>query len=213
MLLAGPLANLLSVYAVFSLPFKLSLTSGFFVAFSIYMGIGNLIPTSWPISTDGMRLFELCWDRRRGKRRLALIRLRAQLDDGVSPQNLSRVDIDDAISLRDGSSETVAAHFIAYIAARSQDDAERARLLETALRHEGHAESAMREMLAIHAAVFQANKRGRIDLAEQWMAETPENSQFPELRMKLQTAIRNAKECKARVDTTATLAGQRVGGS
>src|SRR5262249_32079683 len=48
MLLAGPLANLLSAYAVFKLPFKLALTSGFFVASSIFFGITNLIPLTWP---------------------------------------------------------------------------------------------------------------------------------------------------------------------
>jgi hypothetical protein len=196
MLLAGPLANLLWAYVIFTLPFKLTLTSGFFVVFSSYLGIVSLIPFTWPSVTDGMRLIELCWDRRRGDRWLAIVRLSAQLDDGVTPEALARVDIDEAIALCDSSSETVRAHLIAHLATRSKDDAEAARLLETSLKYSGYAESALRELLAIYAAVFQANKRCRIDLAEQWLADTPDNSQFQELRAKLQAAILKAKNGK-----------------
>jgi hypothetical protein len=51
----------------------------------------------------------------------------------------------------------------------------------------------MREALRSDAAIFQARKRNRVDLAEQWLSEVPEKALFPGLRLRAEAAILEAQ--------------------
>ncbi len=79
-----------------------------------------------------------------------------------------------ATAMHDESVDTATAHAIAYIRAfYERDDCEAARVLEVGLEYSGWAAPIMREALMSDAAVFQARRRKRIDLAEQWLADIP----------------------------------------
>jgi len=100
-----------------------------------------------------------------------------------------------ATAVQDASADTVSAHTIAYSAAfYRRDDAEAARLLEICLKYSGSAIPLMRESVFTDAVVFQARRRKRADLAEQWLAELPEKMLFPEHRFHAESAILEAKE-------------------
>jgi hypothetical protein len=49
------------------------------------------------------------------------------------------------------------------------------------------------EALKSDAAVFQARKRKRVDLAEQWLAEIPAKTHMPGLRIRVEAAILEAE--------------------
>jgi hypothetical protein len=197
MVFAGPAANLLSGCAVLLLPFPHGLSSGLFVFGSIVAGFVELLVPyrSRNVTFDGARILTLLRDRERGERWLALMKLGAELRDGVSPESLSADFLAKAVVVRDDSPETVAAHAIAYLAAFHQHrDTEAAQSLETCLRYSGSAAPALREALMSDAAVFQARRRKRVDLAEQWLGAMRVTPGFPWLPVRAEAAIREARD-------------------
>jgi len=99
-----------------------------------------------------------------------------------------------AIAIEDNSPDTMTAHAIAYAAAFWQHkDDEAARLLETCLRHSNLAAPSQRQGLASDAAVFQARRRKRADLAQGWLAELPARTEHPWLRPRAEAAILEAQ--------------------
>src|SRR4029450_13685277 len=74
-------------------------------------------------------------------------------------------------------------------ASHRHEDDEAAERLETCLAHSGHAAPVVREALMSDAAVFQARRRKRADLAAQWLAEIPVKTQNPWLRSRAEAAI------------------------
>src|SRR5262245_12849383 len=56
-----------------------------------------------------------------------------------------------------------------------------------------HATPVLREALMSDAAVFQARRRERADLAERWLADIPVTTQSPWLRTRAEAAILEAK--------------------
>lgn len=193
MLLAGPLASFLSGYAVLRFSTDHYLISGFFIGVSFFFAAFNILPLSMTSQfTDGARIWMLIFTRARAERYLAILRLTEEIDRGVSLESLSSSDLERAIVLKDESPDTVWTHMVAFLAAYAQqDDGKAGELLETAFKYSGYAQPSMRERLALHAAMFQAAKRGRMDLAQQWLADVPNATQFPEARSKIEAMTRN----------------------
>jgi hypothetical protein len=195
MVLGGPVANILSATVVFLLPFPISAFSGCFIAFSIMNGVSDLFPFESRLGvSDGRRIWMLLRQPKRGERFLALLHLSGELNDGVLPERLSADFLVKAIAVRDASADTVKAYAIAFWEAFHQHkDGEAAQRLETCLAYSGHATPVLREALMSDAAVFQARRRKRADLADQWLAGIPIKTQHPWFRTRAEAAILEAK--------------------
>jgi hypothetical protein len=191
LVLAGPASSLLCGGAVLLLPFSKGLASQVFIASSMLAGLIELLPIrSGAVVFDGWRIRRLLWDRRWSDRWLALMTLGADLREGVLPEALPAADVAKAVAVRDESIDTVTAHGIAYSAAfHRHQDGEAGQMLETCLRHSSQAPPGLREALMSDAAVFQARRRGRADLAEQWL----EGIRTPWLRSRAEAAILEAR--------------------
>jgi len=194
MLLAGPLSNLLSIAVLLALPYSKGGFSVLFIYISALLGVMNLIPfRSRAVISDGGRILMLVQNRARGERWLAMLKLIQEMRSGP-PEQMTPEFIAKATAIEDNSPDTVVAHAIAYAAAFWQHkDDEAARLLETCLRHADLAAPSQRQGLASDAAVFQARRRRRIDLAQQWLAELPQKIEFAWLRPRAQAAILEAQ--------------------
>jgi hypothetical protein len=195
MVLGGPSANILSGCAVLLLP---PLPHNFFfvifAVISIANGLSDLIPSYSRLGvSDGGRLWMLVRNPGRAERWLALMKLGAEYDAGVLPEALPPDFLAKAVAVRDESPDTPAAHAWAYSAAfHRREDAVAGEMLEACLRHSNNAPPTMRAALMSDAAVFQARRRKRVDLAERWMAEIPQQSQLPWLRTRAEAAILEA---------------------
>jgi hypothetical protein len=203
MVAAGPAANLLSGFAVLSLPVPLGLYSGLFVVSSIMAGVIELLVPyrSRSLTFDGARIWMLLRDPARGERWLALMQLGAELRDGAQPEALSADFMAKAVAVSDDSPETVAAHAIAYLADfHRHKDAEAAQALETCLKYASAATPALRQALLSDAAIFQARRRNRVDLAAQWLGEMHDVPGLPWLPLRAQAAI-----CEANGDVEEAL--------
>lgn len=191
MVLGGPLANLASGLLVILLQSKLSVFSGWFVSFSIFIGIGNLIPIRrLGLISDGKRILMLLRKRYQGERWLAIMQLGADLTNGVAPEDLRSDLLTMATAAQDDSPDTVAAYALAYSAAyfqRRYDEA--AVFLEVCLKYVNFGGAIMREAIFCDAGVFQARRRNRPDLAAQWLGEIPEKVLFPGSRLRIEAAI------------------------
>ena len=196
MVVAGPVANLLSGGAILLLPFAKGFASWLFLCASIAGGLVELlVPFGTPTGpSDAKLLLMLLRGREQAERWLALMKLGAELSDGVSPEWLSRGFLAKAVAIRDNSPDTVTGHAFAYAAAFWQNkDTEAAQFLETCLQYSAHASAATREALMSDASVFQARKRKRADLAEQWLDSLPQVAQVPWLRIRAEAGILEAR--------------------
>jgi hypothetical protein len=194
LVLAGPAASLSVGAAALALPFTKGLASWMFLTSSMVAGVVELLPVRIGTTAfDGWRLWRLLASRAWSERWLALVTLAADLQHGVPPEALSADDLAKAVGLRDGSIDTLSAHAIAYSAAfHRHDDAEAGRMLETCLQYSGHGTPALRYALMSDAAVFQARRRARADLAAQWLADIPAGPQLVWLRTRVEAAILEA---------------------
>jgi hypothetical protein len=195
MVLGGPVANILSVLVVLLLPLPITVFTSLFVACSIANGINDLLPFESRLGvSDGRRIWMLLRQSERGERWLALLHLAGELNDGVLPESLSAEFLAKAIAVQDASSDTVKANAIAYFAAFHQHkDSVAGQRLETCLAYSGHAMPVLREALMSDAAVFQARRRKRTDLADQWLAGIPVKTQHRWFRTRAEAAILEAK--------------------
>jgi len=175
LVLGGPAANILSGLGVLLLPIPLSLVSLVFAVGSIANGLSDLLPFRNVLGvSDGMFLWALFRHPARAERWMAEIRLRNDITDGVLPEAFPSDFIAKAVALRDDSIDTVTSHALAFAAAyHCHRDDEAARLLEVCLAFSSQAQPPLRAALISEAAVFQARRRGRGDLAEQWLADLP----------------------------------------
>ena len=192
MVLAGPAANLLTGCAILLLPYPKGFFSWLFVIASLLAGVIELVlPIRGPTFVfDGRRIWMLLCDRGRGERWLALMKLMADLRDGVSPELMSPDLLAKATAVRDDSADSMTAHLLAFSAAFHQHrDGEAAERLETCLAHSEHVPAVVREALMSECAVFQARRRKRPDLAEQWLAGIPANTQHRWFRSRAEAAI------------------------
>lgn len=195
MFFAGPAANLSAGFAAILLPFLRGALSFSFVFWSLLFGFFSLLPgRGRAMFSDGMRILMLLRSRERGERWVAILKLMAELKEGVPPEDLSTDFLAKAIAIRDNSPDTVNAYALAYEAAYFQhDDAKAAEYIETCLQYSSYAAPIMREALMSDAGVFQARKRKRVDLAEQWLAAMPGKTEIPWLRANVEAAILEAK--------------------
>jgi len=194
MVLGGPTANILSAIVVLCFPFPGSAFCWAFAVFSVTNGLSDLFPFESRLGvSDGRRIWMLLRHRGRGERWLALLQLGGEINDGVLPESYSADALAKATAVVDDSADTVTAHAIAYAAAFHQHhDDEAGHFLEMCLAYSGRAAPVVREALMSDAAVFQARRRKRAVLAEQWLADMPTTSQFPWLRSKAEAAILEA---------------------
>jgi hypothetical protein len=195
MVLGGPVANILSATVVLLLPLPITVFSGFLIACSIANGVNDLLPFESRLGvSDGRRIWMLLQQPERGERWLALLHLGGEVTDGVLPESLSTDFLAKAIAVRDASADTVKAYAIAFWAAFHQHkDSEAGQRLETCLANSGYATPVLREALMSDAAVYQARRRKRADLAEQWLAAIPGRGQSPWFRSRAEAAILEAK--------------------
>jgi hypothetical protein len=194
MLAGGPAANLLTG----GLALLLTPAPGFvalvFIVQSIGNGLSDLLPYRSVLGvSDGAFLWALWRHPARAERWLALMKLNADSMDGVLPESLPAAFIAKAIAIPDDSIDTVGAHAFAYANAFHQRrDAEAAGYLEVCLSRAGHAPARLREALMSDAAVFQARRRRRVDLAEAWLADLPATT-VPWLRSRAEAATLEAR--------------------
>jgi len=195
MLLAGPGANLVSIWLLFLLPYAKGSSSLWFIYWSLLLGGGNLLPfRSRAVISDGGRILMLLRNRARGERWLAMLKLVEELRTGVPYEKLTPAFLAKAVAIEDDSPDTVGAFGLAYgVAFWQGKNDEAAQALETCLRHSNLASPATRQALMSDASVFQARRRKRIDLAEQWLADTPEKAEYPWMRLRGQAAILETK--------------------
>jgi len=195
MLLAGPVSNLVSILLLSLLPYSKGMFSASFIYISLFLGVMNLVPfRSRAVISDGGRILMLLQNRQRGERWLAMLKLIEEMRTGP-PEKMTPEFIAKAIAIEDNSPDTVTAHAIAYAAAFWQHkDDEAARLLETCLRHSNLAAPSQRQGLAADAAVFQARRRKRADLAQGWLAELPARTEYPWLRPRAEAAVLEAQD-------------------
>jgi len=195
MILAGPMANLISGCFVLALPFQKSVMAGAFVAASFYLGTVNVLPFYTKAGmSDGLRILSILFKRRSHECRLALAELWDQIKAGVEYEALSPTLVEEAAAVRGRSLLTVVAHSIAYARAYYQkNDVLAADYLETCLASSGWATPGMRYALMADAAIFQAERRHRVDLAEQWLADVPVDGTTKNYRLRAEGAILPAR--------------------
>lgn len=191
MLLAGPLSNFSSVAFLLALPYAKGVLSWLFIVISTLLGLMNLIPfRNRAMISDGARILMLLQNRARGKRWLAILKLAEEMRSGVPAEKMTKEFLAKAVAIEDESPDTVTAFAIAHaVAFWCRQDDEAARALETCLRHANLSSPLARVALTSDAAVFQARRRRRIDLAQQWLTDIPEKTEFPWIRPRVEAAI------------------------
>jgi len=195
MLLAGPVSNLVTVFLLVLWPHFNGMFSALFFTISLLLGLMNLVPfRSRAVISDGGRILMLLRNRARGERWLATLKLVEELRTGVAYEKLTPGFLAKVVAIEDNSPDTVVAYALAYGAAFwGRKDDEAAQALETCLRHSNVASPSQRQGLMADAAVFQARRKKRIDLAEQWLADIPEKGEYPWMRPRCDAAILEAK--------------------
>jgi len=192
---AGPVANLLSVAVVLALPLERGLFLGIFVLCSLFLGVVNLVPfRTGAMHTDGHRILIMLKDRRRGERWLAMLMLQKDVIDGIAPEFFSPEYVAVATAVKDKSGDTVSAHMMAYASAFQQHrDDDAARLLETCLAYSCYTSPLVQQVLIADAAMFQGRRRGRADLAGQWLNDLPAKTALPWLRDWAEAGVLHAR--------------------
>ena len=195
MIASGPLANLILGFLLLLLPYQKSFASGAFIATSLLLGANNLIPFRGKnFRSDGLQILSALFQRSKHERALSLAQLRDELQSGVDVEALSPDLVAELTSVRDNSLATLAAYVVAYTRAYSQNDNSAAAFyLETCLLFSGKAAPQTRNLLIADAAIFQALRRKRPDLAQQWLADLPADSALTSVRLRVEGAIAEAQ--------------------
>jgi hypothetical protein len=195
MVASGPLANLISGFLLLLLPYQKSFISGAFIAASLFLGTNNLIPfRGKTYRSDGLQIFSVLFQRSKHERALSLVQLRDEMESGVDVEALSPALVAELISVRDDSPATLAAYVVAYGRAYYQkDNSAAAFYLETCLLVSGKAAPRFRNLLIADAAIFQALRRKRPDLAQQWLADLPADPALTSTRLRVEGAIAEAQ--------------------
>jgi hypothetical protein len=192
---AGPAANLLSAFTVFLLVRSMGPLSVSFMIVSLFLGVISLLPLdSGAEHTDGLRVMKLLRSRKCRERLVALARLHIEFKEGVPIEKLSADSIAKAIAITDNSPETVQSFAIAFATVCwGNDDAKTADYIETCLKYLAYAPPQSQHGFMSNAGIFQARRRKRIDLAEQWLAAIRQKTEPPWLRTYTEVAICEAE--------------------
>ncbi|HEY7402064.1 MAG TPA: M50 family metallopeptidase [Candidatus Angelobacter sp.] len=195
MLLAGPFSNLISVVLLYALPYPKGMFSAWFIYVSLLLGVMNLFPfRSRAVISDGGRILMLLGNRARGERWLAIIKLVEEMRQGVPQENFSPEFLAKAVAIQDKSPDTFTAHALAYAAAFWQHkNEEAAEALEICLRYSNLVAPSQRQGIMVDTTIFLARRRRQIDLAEKWLADVSQKTEYPWLRLRGEAAILEAK--------------------
>jgi hypothetical protein len=195
MIASGALANLISGFLLLVLPYQKSFVSGAFIATSLFLGINNLIPfRGKKFKSDGLQIFSAVFQQTKHERDLSLAQLRDELESGADVEALSPGLVAELTSVRDNSLATLVAHAVAYARAYYEKDNSAAGFyLETCLLSSGKATPQFRNLLIADAAIFQARRRKRPDLAQQWLADLPADPALTSSRLRAECAIAEAQ--------------------
>jgi hypothetical protein len=195
MMASGAWANLISGFLLLLLPYQKTFVSGAFIATSLFLGATNLIPfRGKKLRSDGLQIFSALFQQSKHERDLSLAQLRDELESGVDVEALSPSFIAEFTSVRDNSPATLVAYAVAYARAYYQkDNSAAAFYLETCLLFSGKATPQFRNLLIADAAIFQALRRKRPDLAQQWLADLPVDPALTSTRLRAEGAIAEAQ--------------------
>lgn len=194
MVVAGPAANIASA-AVLMLPFGRSFIFLIFAAISLYLGIVNLVqsPTAFS-SSDGFRILTVLFKRAKHERLLAFVQLADELRSGAEVEMLPTDLIREVTAAPDDSLISRSSYFIAYSWAYYQkDNVAAAQFLENCLAFSRSLPPKLRGAAIGDAAIFQAERRGNITLAEQWLADLPDLEDTKIYRVQAEGAIFEAR--------------------
>jgi hypothetical protein len=170
---AGPIANILSAFLVLRIAPRgdsaAFVLSRIFVGGSFIVGLANLIPFRIEgVASDGMRLWMLCFSKRKRERWLALLNRRTAILRGELPETMQSAAT--LASIDDQTADYVNANWVAHTSALEiEDNDAAARYLEACLAASSLTSVEFREELMLAAARFQATRRSRIDVAQQWL--------------------------------------------
>jgi hypothetical protein len=207
---AGPLASLLSAAITALLqPYVvmpgtwLSTLADLFWMISLFFGIMSLFPFRLgPLYPDGARVWMLKSSRAKSRRWLSICAIGAQQQSGIRSRELRRTWLDAASAVPDDSYDDFSGNWAAYIAANGRKDEATASLhLERCLALVSSLGPAMRDLVAIEAAVFTAWFRNDADLAEKWRRQIKKMTALPQL---MQVRLKIASSC-ARAEFTLAL--------
>jgi hypothetical protein len=194
MVIAGPAANIGSA-AVFLLLFNQSFIWIAFAGISFCLGVINLVPSrSGYSSSDGLQILTVLFKRAKHERSLAFLQLVDEIRSGADVKSLPSELVYETTLVRDNSLVTVLAYSIAYARAYyGKDNPAAAFYLETCLKFSGQATTGIRSALIADAAIFQAERRGNVALAEQWLADLPNIVETKSYRLRAEGAIFEAR--------------------
>jgi hypothetical protein len=195
MIASGPLANLISGFLLLLLPYQKSFASGAFIATSLFLGANNLIPFRGKnFRSDGLQILSVLFQRSKHERALSLEQLRDELESGVDVEALSPDLIAELTAVHDNSPATLVANAVAYTRAYYQkDNSAAACYLETCLLFSGKGTPQIRNSLIADATIFQALRRKRPDLAQQWLDDLPADPRLKSVRLRAEGAIAEAR--------------------
>ncbi|HET9282627.1 MAG TPA: hypothetical protein VFR24_11765 [Candidatus Angelobacter sp.] len=193
MVACGPLANLFSALLVFWLPYQKSLVSGSFIAASLYFGLVNLFPfRTNKIMSDGLQLLRVLFKRSSHERALAFRQLLEEWGSAFEPEKLAPALLADLTVVRDNSLMTVMAYTIAHAYACKQKDYVAAGYyLETCLLFSKKCPQLHNTFIA-NAAILQAQRK-KIHLAQEWLAQLPDQPKLKSYRLRAEGAIAEAQ--------------------
>jgi hypothetical protein len=173
---AGPAASLACALYVFKImPRNNSMGAAVglgFVVISTLMGFTNLLPLQRKgTMLDGLKLWILLFSKRRRERLIFLLTFVADAKKGDLKSFMEDGALEQSSLIKDASSEEVVANWLAYAKATAQKDyGLAAACLERCLVASSTTTQDLREVLIIEAAKYQALRRGRPDLAREWLA-------------------------------------------
>ncbi len=176
--IAGPASNLISGLVAVKFASMISPGNNVLVAAALYVfsaqsffaAFVNLVPAVLHGKmNDGMRLFTLAFNRKKGERLISIVLFLADAKRGKS-EAIGKYDMGKWANINDQTSDQVIANWAAY--RENKDHIEvAAQHLENCLVHSSIATPELREEIIIEAAIFQAIRRNRVDLARAWLSE------------------------------------------
>jgi hypothetical protein len=211
---AGPSANLLTALFVcliltisasaFPDP-AIRIPLGFFAGYSFVVAALNLIPylRRNGMFTDGGRFLGLLRSKPKAKRLLSILGLKAQINSGKRPRDLTRTWIAKACAISDRSSDALQSFLIAHLSACDREiPEETAYYLERCLQRIGLASPETKKMILTEAAIFQAWFRDDAPKAEVWFERSKAGPALPPLNnIRLHICMNSARKRYADVAT------------
>lgn len=150
----------------------------FYSIFNCYVGLFNILPLqSGYLRTDGRRMLDLCKKNLHGRFFRAIYSFYASLRQGIRPQDLDPVIVEDLLAVTETSSDRVSGLLVAYYVKLDKGQFEQAGdYLDRALEISSYYPQVFRGALFLEGAYFEAYIRHRVDLARQWFDKIQERT-------------------------------------